>query len=118
MSGWVLPPCSGVEFQARFGLRATFLPGLKNLSQPPIFAMPASTIFAMSVPWTTTTVATGSAAQTACGRAAAPATAAAPALMNVRRFMLRTRGSAPLPLWAGTPPRAVSRFMEFSLSVG
>ena len=69
--------------------------------------MPASTIFGMSVPWTTTIVACGSAASEAPGSAAAPATAAAPALMNVRRFIVR----------AGLVSFLVSRFIFFSLRV-
>ena len=81
MSGCVFAPCSGVRSQATFGFSATFLPALKNRSQPPIFAMPASIIFGMSVPCTTTTVAAGSAAT--AGTATATA-AVAPAFRNVR----------------------------------
>ena len=67
--------------------------------------MPASIIFGMSVPWTTTTVAFGSAAFAALGSAAALATAAAPVLMNVRRLIARVVSFF------------VSRFMGVSLVV-
>ena len=94
MSGCVLPPCSGVDFQARFGLIATLAPGLNSFAHPPIFAMPASTIFFGSVPCTTTTTGATLSANADAGAAQKlPTAAAVPALRKVRR-LIRAAGAA------------------------
>ena len=95
MSGCVLPPCSGVDFHARFGLIATLAPGLNSCSQPPIFAIPASTIFAGSFPCTTTTTGAALSARAADDTAhVAPSAAAVPVFMKVRRLIFAVVAAA------------------------